>query len=222
MNTKVKAKLKQRFTLLCKRFAEAHQLTEVEAKIERWWKVLDECYSASQRAYHNWEHVAACLAELDRVIHLFNNPLAAEAAIFFHDAKYDPFATDNEAVSAELLGEFYAEFGWSDVVAKKLVNSTDHKAVSKDNEEQLICDIDLSILGQPWPRYICYAQDIRREYQAVPLTAYRAKRIKVLKKLRDREPLFQTEFFQRQYKLLADSNLTAEIMALSHGQFPNY
>lgn len=222
MNTETKAKLKQRFTLLCKRFAEAKQLTDIDAKIEKWWKVLDECYSASQRAYHNWEHIAACLSELDKVIDFFDNPLAAEAAIFFHDAKYDPFATDNEAVSAEMLGEFYADFGWPDEVAKRLTICTDHRLVSKDNDEQLICDIDLSILGQPWPRYICYAQDIRQEYQAVPLAAYRAKRIDVLKKLRDREPLFQTEHFQRQYKLRADSNLTAEIMALSHEKFPNY
>ncbi len=222
MKTEIKARLKQRFALLCKRFAEAKQLTDTDAKIEKWWKVLDECYSASQRAYHNWEHVAACLEEFDRVIHLFDNPLAAEAAIFFHDAKYDPFATDNEAVSAEMLGEFYADFGWPDTIAKKLVNSTDHKATSKDNDEQLLCDIDLAILGQPWPRYICYAQDIRKEYQAVPLAAYRTKRIEVLKKLRDREPLFQTEYFQRQYKLNAESNLTAEIMALAHEQFPNY
>lgn len=222
MNTEHKQWLKLCFILLCKRLAEANQITEVAEKTEKWWKILDERYSESHRAYHLWEHIYACLKEFYGVIHLFDYSLAAEAAIFFHDIVYNIATSNNEVASAELLGEFLADFGWPDVVGKRLVCCTDHKSLSKENDEQLICDIDLAILGQPWPRYICYAQDIRNEYKSVPLDVYRTKRAEFLKTLMERERMFQTEYFRRKYAFIAESNMTAEMMALLHQRFPDH
>ena len=48
----------------------------------------------------------------------------------------------------------------------------------KDNRSDAayFLDMDLSILGMPWPEYEHYAQAIRQEYAHVPMTDYKTGR----------------------------------------------
>ena len=61
---------------------------------------LLERYSEPGRHYHDARHVLACLQALDRYPGRIHNSNAIELAIWYHDAIYDPRASDNEARSA--------------------------------------------------------------------------------------------------------------------------
>ena len=53
-------------------------------------------YSGSDRHYHGVGHIVSMLDGFDAIQASFENPLAAELAIFFHDVVYDPSRHDNE------------------------------------------------------------------------------------------------------------------------------
>src|SRR6185436_9293929 len=67
-----------------------------------WYEKLTAAYAEPQRHYHNQQHIAECLAEFDRARHLTQQPVELELALWFHDAVYEPKASDNEEQSAAL------------------------------------------------------------------------------------------------------------------------
>ena len=62
---------------------------------------LLERYSEGHRHYHTTRHLTECLSALQAVRHLAERPAVLEAALWFHDAIYEPARGDNEALSAE-------------------------------------------------------------------------------------------------------------------------
>lgn len=70
-------------------------------------------YGEPPRAYHTLDHIAAGLAELDAISsYVPRLPRGLfELAWWFHDAVYDPLATDNERRSEQLLRETLAPVG---------------------------------------------------------------------------------------------------------------
>src|SRR5215469_15140333 len=67
-----------------------------------WYEKLAHAYGGPHRYYHNQQHIGDCLVEFDHARNLATQPEAVELAIWFHDAVYDPKASDNEEQSAEL------------------------------------------------------------------------------------------------------------------------
>jgi len=63
---------------------------------------LERAYSSSSRFYHNFDHIANCLAEFDTARHLASHPYELEWALWFHDEVYNPQASDNEEESARM------------------------------------------------------------------------------------------------------------------------
>jgi predicted metal-dependent HD superfamily phosphohydrolase len=185
---------------------------------ESLWTTLATRYGESHRAYHNLSHVADCLAEFDGLRDLAADPDALELAIWFHDAIYDPHAPDNELRSAELMLESLAAFALRDALlptAYDLIIATKHDAPPETDDDKLMIDIDLAILGKPQSVFLLYEQGIRREYDWVAEKAYRAGRSKILQMFLDRERIYHTPSMHARYEAAARVNLRDSIDRLA-------
>lgn len=178
---------------------------------------LSAAYTGPGRYYHNFAHVADCLRVFDLGKHLCVHSDAVELAIWFHDAVYDSRAGDNEARSAS----------WADAVARdarldekmiekvrRLILATSHGVEINDSDEQVIVDVDLSILGRSDDVFWQYEHNIRREYAWVPVDVFSEKRREILRGFLRREHIYRTEFFRSKFEAAARINLAAAIDAL--------
>ncbi len=178
---------------------------------------LVSLYSEPHRHYHNLRHIADCLAEFDLARQLANDPIALELAIWFHDAIYDPHASDNEERSADLAKRHIEEAGGSRALIKSvaaLVLATRMHQSSTHRDTALMIDVDLSILGQRPERFEEYEAQIRREYDWVPESTFAAKRAEILQRFLARERIFTTEPLFAKFEDQARRNLQRSIQRL--------
>src|SRR5690349_8065412 len=84
----------------------------------RWYETLSRAYAEPQRHYHNQQHIAECLAELDGARHLAKEPACAELALWFHDAVYDPKSGENEERSAAMAKRCLSDAGLPDLASR--------------------------------------------------------------------------------------------------------
>jgi predicted metal-dependent HD superfamily phosphohydrolase len=167
-------------------------------------------YTEPERAYHTAEHIRDCLAELDLSRDLAQYPDEVEAALWFHDAVYRPGASDNEDQSAELARTALSVGAVPREVADRtaaLVLATRHADVPISPDEQLICDIDLSILGREPGIFDAFERQMRHEYAWVPEPMYRRERSAVLSGFLRRRSIYQTDQFRQRYEASARANL---------------
>jgi predicted metal-dependent HD superfamily phosphohydrolase len=179
---------------------------------------LAAAYREPARVYHTTEHLADCLARLDE----FRNPEAerdmVEAAIWFHDAVYDPRSSDNESPSAEWAARALGDAGVAGNLVERiwfLVLLTRHLGPTADPAGRLLCDIDLSILGREPAEFERFERAIRAEYSWVPEAEYRAGRARILRGFLEREPLYQTVPFRLRYEDAARRNLAGALARLA-------
>jgi predicted metal-dependent HD superfamily phosphohydrolase len=171
-------------------------------------------YDASPRAYHNWEHVEACLRELASVRGQCDRPDLVEIALWFHDAVYDPRRSDNEARSADAAKAGMREEGFGDAdiaIVRRLILNTRHAETPATGDGKLIADIDLAILGQPADVFAAYEAAIRREYAHVSDADFAAGRAAALQKFLERRAIYYTDVFRERYDQVARGNLTRAI-----------
>jgi predicted metal-dependent HD superfamily phosphohydrolase len=182
------------------------------------YQQLSSLYSQPHRYYHNCFHIADCLREFDLAKHLACHPGAVELAIWFHDAVYDSHAADNEERSAELAADCLVKAeGPKDLVqdVRRLILATKPTSIPLSQDEKLLVDVDLSILGQSEQRFWEYEQKIRQEYSWVPKEVFAAKRAEILEQFLARRGIFSTEWFCAKYEDQARRNLRASISKLS-------
>lgn len=184
----------------------------------KWYETLTRAYSEPQRHYHNQQHIADCLAEFDPVRRLAVQPDAIELALWFHDAVYDPKATNNEEQSAALVECCLESAGRKDLVetVAALVMATKSHNADLGPEAALIIDVDLSILGQKESRFSEYESQIRAEYSWVSEEVFNAKRAEILQRFLDRKRIYSTEQFFAKYERTARHNLQRSIRNLTH------
>lgn len=174
-------------------------------------------WSEPARRYHALGHLRDCLAELDEAPDTGADRDQVEAALWFHDAVYDPRAADNEARSADWARNALASLGIAPAVAAevaRLVLLTRHSDPAPDPAGQLLCDIDLAVLGRDASAFERYEHGIRAEYAWVPAAAFRAARREVLLGLLARSPLYQTTHFRSRLEAAARRNLTLALERL--------
>jgi predicted metal-dependent HD superfamily phosphohydrolase len=179
-----------------------------------------EAWADAARRYHGLDHLRDCLAELDGAPAGGEDRDRVEAALWFHDVVYDTHVGDNEARSAEWARQALTALGIPSPVADdvaRLVLLTRHTEPAADPAGRLLCDVDLSILGRAPDAFDAYDRRIRDEYAWVPEAAYRAKRILMLTRLVQRQPLYLTEHFRTRYEATARVNLARALAALGAG-----
>ena len=128
-------------------------------------------YSEAHRAYHNLVYIQKCLQEFEGARSLAEDADAVEMAIWFHDAVYDPKATDNEELSGQLAAYLLDAAAMPEAFSQKvarLILATNHDAPPENKDAALLIDVDLSILGQPREIFAEYEAAIRQEYAEVP------------------------------------------------------
>jgi predicted metal-dependent HD superfamily phosphohydrolase len=175
-------------------------------------------YAEPQRAYHNWTHIEELLAQFNANGQALSHPFAFRLAILFHDAIYDPRASDNETRSAELFEATMKASASADDMAcgRDLILAT-HKHSTSDvasrfvADAELFLDMDLSILGAGEKRFDDYDTAIREEYSFVPIDTYRARRAEILKSFLARPRLYLTDDYHRRLDGRARANLQRAI-----------
>ena len=185
--------------------AESLALLALPAALTDGWRAQ---LAEPHRRYHDERHIAAMLGELAA------GQASREliAAIWLHDVIYDPRAADNEERSAEQARRDLAGSGVDAERVAALILATKHHHAATE-EERLLVDLDLGVLGAPPGAYARYAVEIRAEYAHVPDEAYRAGRAQVLRRFLDRPAIYATAGFAI-LEERARANLAGEIAGL--------
>jgi predicted metal-dependent HD superfamily phosphohydrolase len=174
-------------------------------------------YSEAHRRYHTIQHLDECLAHLAQLEADAIHPERVEVALWFHDVVYDPKRSDNEAKSADWCRAVVSAAGLDAAIGDAvhaLVMATRHDAVPNDQDERVLVDVDLSILGADRPRFDEYEQQVREEYAWVPDIMFRSKRRAILQAILDRPRIFRSNRFFVQYEARARDNLRRSIAQL--------
>lgn len=178
---------------------------------------LTAVYGEPGRAYHTARHIRDCLAQLDSARATARRPDEVEAALWFHDAVYLPGGSDNEDRSAALAEAALLACDVPREVAQRiaqLILATRHLTLSDDPDTQLLCDIDLSILGRERAVFDEFERCIRQEYDWVPEAIYRTSRTEILAGFLRRRFIYQTDVFRDRYETQARANLGRVIATL--------
>lgn len=175
-------------------------------------------WAQPNRKYHSTEHLQACLRHFARIEVMPQYPHEVELALWFHDAIYDIGAADNEQRSADWARSALLAAGADSAAADRvhaLVMVTRHDCAPATGDQQVLLDIDLSILGQPAHVFERYEQQIAEEFAAVPLAQRRVRRRAILQQFLDRPRVYHTAQFHAIWEAQARTNLQASINSLS-------
>jgi len=178
-------------------------------------------YAQPWRRYHTLQHLHECIAWFERAPTLADDPAAVELALWFHDAVYEPRASDNEERSARLAASTLLEAGAAGEAASRvarLVLATRHALPANGADERLVTDIDLSILGAAEPRFDEYERQVREEYAFVPEAVFRSTRATILRTFAARDRLYRTQYFFDLLEAKARRNLARALGRAAPGQ----
>jgi len=176
------------------------------------WTGLFQHYSEPHRSYHNLTHI-------DRMLGWFiksgvKKP-EIELAIWFHDVIYEPLRSDNEEKSAEYFTELLGSVISVSIQEHihRLILATNPASPRTGNpDEDLIIDIDLTILGSSPEDYENYRSAVRQEYASVPDQDFNAGRRSVLQSFLSKK-IYATKFFAP-LEHQARSNIQNELESL--------
>jgi predicted metal-dependent HD superfamily phosphohydrolase len=182
-------------------------------------------YDEPQRKYHTRRHIDAMLMALGGLwdqsgyADVPREPLVL--ATWLHDAVYEPTQADNELMSAalgrELMSSLDASDELIDEVERLVLLTTTHDPQPSDRPGELLCDADLSVLGQDAAGYRTYAEAVRQEYSFVDDATFRGGRARVLESLLAREWLYSTPLARERWEPVARANVQEELAGLSEG-----
>ena len=200
----------------------------VEARHEDWtWRLIEGLYTEPHRAYHNLNHVAACLELLDKAGVRHTGGPVADLALFFHDIVYVPGDKRNEELSANLLRAIAPALRWTETTINPAIVAVlatqHHETVADDVVSQTVVDIDLSILGSKPDFYDVYVRAIRREFATVSADAWRVGRGQFLTGMLAKQvPIFKTTWGIDAFENQARENMRRELWSMEHGFVVKY
>ena len=193
---------------------------EIQDRLRR----LRRRYAEPHRHYHSQHHVDSLLFNMRNLADGAPGHAALELAAWYHDAVYDPAATDNEARSADLLDRDMAGLADPALLASAhaMVLATASHAPPEGPDPapsagvDLFLDLDLQVLGSLRDRYDAYETGIAAEF--VPVhgeAAYRRGRAAFLEAMLARPRLYRTDRFHRLLDARARANMRRALDALA-------
>lgn len=181
------------------------------------WAALVNRWSEPHRRYHGIGHLTAVLLFITEYAAHADDPDAVRLAAWYHDAIYDPRASDNEERSAALAETELGALGLAadriTEVARLVRLTASHLPVEGDRNGELLNDADLLVLASPPEAYVAYLNAIRAEYAHVSDNDFRAGRAAVLDALLDTPRLYRLEALAP-LEAAARRNMTAELKLL--------
>ena len=192
------------------------------AKAKTLWLDVAVRYNDTQRAYHSLDHIQQLFAQFDQTMTYLHEPRLIALALYYHDVIYDPMRSDNELKSAEYMVDKLKHYLSDDqrrTIYALIIMTATHQLdgltdSDKCSDAAYLLDMDLSILGTPWPQYERYAQAVRQEYAHVSDIDYRVGRIAVLKKLLTHPKIYLTQYYYKRLERQARENMAREITLL--------
>jgi predicted metal-dependent HD superfamily phosphohydrolase len=165
-------------------------------------------YAEPARHYHTLEHVDDCLARLDEVAGLLDDPDAVEIAVWFHDVVYTPGARDNEAMSARF---YLARSGGATprlrLAVCRMILASRHVRPMPGADPGYMVDIDLAGFGRPWPEFRSTTDLIRAEAPHRSDGEFAAGLAPFLRSLTARPRMFATDWFRDRCESAARRNV---------------
>lgn len=181
------------------------------------WSALIAAWSEPHRSYHGLTHLAAVLGLVAQLDAAAADPAAVRLAAWYHDAVYDPTASDNEEVSAQR-----ARAGLRGLVPDERIDTVErlvrltagHDPEPDDADGAVLCDADLAVLAGPPDAYAAYASAVRTEYGHLSDEVFTAGRIAVLEQLLGLPALYRLPAVAAEWTPRARANMGAELALL--------
>lgn len=176
------------------------------------WAEIEGFYGEETRAYHNLSHIQSMLRALD-ALPVPDEKQIMEWAVWYHDIIYDSRRKDNELKSAELFLSRHPDLPATDRqdVYDIILSTQKHKPLGNSPLTKYVLDTDLLILASSPDVYQQYAAAVREEYAWVPGILYRRGRKKVLHSFLERERIYFSDFFYKNFEKQARNNIFDEI-----------
>jgi predicted metal-dependent HD superfamily phosphohydrolase len=175
-------------------------------------------YLEPHRHYHDLAHVASVRRFAESAIAEAADPAPVRLAVWYHDAVYDPRASDNEARSAVLAAAHLTSLRVPPEVvgeAARLIELTaDHRTGAHDTNGSVMLDADLAILAASPDRYDRYVAGVRAEYDHVNDAAFARGRYDVVQGFLGRRAIYRTPTFRTDREARARANLERELTNL--------
>lgn len=189
------------------------------ATAQKHFRELQSAYSEPHRHYHTLAHLEQCFEVFD-IVGRVDWLLPVAWGLFHHDkfyAVHRPQAEMNEHYSAQYSEWLGLRLGLSQKFldhGKSLILVT-RKHEAQTLEEQIICDVDLSILGQPAAVFDRYEEQVRREYLHVEWDTYRAVRSQILNNFLQKESIYHLPVYRKLFQKKAKANIRRSLVRLA-------
>ncbi len=183
-----------------------------------WLDQVLESWDEPHRHYHTRAHLENCLGAFEPVRRHCRHPAEVSLALWFHDVVYDTHSTNSEADSADLAERALFEAGITGPLVgrvRALILATRHVGGPVTQDEAILRDVDVLILGAEPTVYQQYEQGIRREYGWVPDEIFKDGRRQVLTNFLEQPRIYHLSEFQERYESVARRNLNRELKTLS-------
>ncbi len=186
------------------------------------WNEILERHSEPYRFYHTIGHVAAMFNLCDQYLSEVENPLAVGFAILYRNIVCDTFKNDNAEESAAIAKRHLMLLLVKPAIIKEveqlILTAGQHVLPEEEaysTDLPLFLDFDLAIMGEEWPKYELYMQQIRKEFRQYPDDTYNPGRKNALENLLKKETLFFTPLLREVFEPTARKNIFREIQLLS-------
>lgn len=198
-------------------FKRLSKYTDNAALINNTFDDLLNDYNAEQRHYHDLAHIGNLLVLFEDNRFRIRDEDAVFFAIWFHDAIYNTWKSNNEEKSADFAYEVLRQTSMPTEQINKIVayiHATKTHVSDGDTDLDLFLDFDLSILGADEAIYEVYRRQIREEFHSFPSFIYNRGRKKAMRTLMEKGYIYKTDEFRRLYEAKARQNIQRELDTL--------